>query len=131
MKQLLVVGIGGFVGSALRFKLGGWLLQHSATMRFPLSTFVVNVSGCFAIGALAALAERHDFFSPTVRLFLFTGLLGGYTTFSAFAYENVFLLRRGELGIALAYAALSVVCGLLAVWIALRLFSLGAGGHEA
>jgi CrcB protein len=126
MKQMLIVGLGGFIGSIGRYKLGGVILQHTTSWRFPLSTFVVNVLGCFAIGALAALAEHRDLFSADTRLFLLTGLLGGFTTFSAFGYEGVYLLRRGDVGIALAYASLSVVCGLAAVWLALRLFSAGA-----
>jgi len=125
MKQALIVGLGGFIGSIGRYQLGGFVLHHSASWRFPLGTFVVNVIGCFVIGALAALVEHRDFFSPDTRLFLFTGLLGGFTTFSAFGYEGVFLIRRGEIGIALAYAGLSVVCGLAAVWVALKLFSFG------
>src|SRR3982751_1953988 len=97
MRQLLAVGFGGFVGSVLRFKLGGFILQQSVNWRFPLSTFAVNVTGCFVIGVLGALAEHRDVFTPDVRLFLFTGLLGGYTTFSAFGFEGFYLLRRGEL----------------------------------
>lgn len=122
MKQALIVGLGGFVGSVGRYKLGGMVLHYSTAWRFPLSTFIVNVLGCFVIGALAALVEHRDLFSPETRLFLFTGLLGGFTTFSAFGYEGVFLLRRGEIAIALAYAALSVVCGFAAVWLAFKLF---------
>lgn len=125
MKELIAVGVGGFVGSVARYKLGGFLLHHSTNWRFPLSTFLINVTGCFVIGALGALVERHDLFSPTLRLFLFTGLLGGYTTFSAFGFEGVYLLRRGETAVALSYAVLSVVCGFAAVWAALRLFSFG------
>ena len=126
MKQALIVGLGGFIGSIGRYKLGGMILHHTASWRFPLSTFIVNVVGCFVIGALAALVEHRDIFSADTRLFLFTGLLGGFTTFSAFGYEGIFLLRRGEIGVALAYAGLSVVCGFAAVWLALKLFSFGA-----
>lgn len=126
MKQVLIVGLGGFIGSIGRYKLGGMILHHSASWRFPLSTFAVNVIGCFVIGALAAMAEHRDFFSADTRLFLLTGVLGGFTTFSAFGYEGVFLIRRGDVGIALAYASLSVLCGLAAVWLALKLFSFGA-----
>ena len=126
MKELLVVGLGGFVGSAARFKLGGFILHHSTSWRFPLSTFAVNISGCFVIGLLAALAERHDCFSADARLFLFTGVLGGYTTFSAFGFEGFALLRRGDTAVCILYAALSVLCGLLAVWVGFRLFGSGA-----
>jgi len=126
MRQALIVGLGGFIGSIGRYKIGGVILHHTAAWRFPLSTFVVNVIGCFVIGVLAALVEHRDLFSAETRLFLFTGLLGGFTTFSAFGYEGMFLIRRGEIGIAILYAGLSVVCGLAAVWLALKLFSFGA-----
>jgi CrcB protein len=126
MKQMLIVGLGGFAGSIARYKVGGMILHHSASWRFPLSTFAVNLAGCFVIGALAALVEQRDYFSADTRLFLFTGLLGGFTTFSALAYEGVFLLRRGEIVVAGAYALLSVIGGLAAVWLALKLFSVGA-----
>ena len=121
MKQALIVGLGGFIGSIVRYRLGGMILHYSASWRFPLSTFSINVIGCLAIGALAALVEHRDWFSPEARLFLFTGLLGGFTTFSAFGYEGIFLLRRGEVVLALAYAALSVICGFAAVWLSFKL----------
>ena len=129
MKQLLVVGLGGFVGSVARYKLGGFVLHHSVSWRFPLSTFTVNITGCFIIGVLAALVERRDLFSPDARLFLFTGLLGGYTTFSAFGFESVYLLRRSEFMVAALYALLSVVCGFAAVWLGYMIFS--GGTHKA
>src|SRR5947209_17229807 len=114
-KQILIVALGGGLGSVLRYKLGGFAFHHTEAWNFPVSTFSVNVIGCFVIGVLAALVEHHDLFSPLVRLLLFTGLLGGFTTFSAFGYETVFLLRRGLLSIAGGYVVLSVVCGLVAV----------------
>ena len=125
LKQALLVGLGGFLGSIGRYLLGGLVLQHSSGWRFPLSTFCVNVAGCFTLGALAGLAEKHVVLSFDARLFLFTGLLGGFTTFSAFSAEGIHLLRRGDFAIAAAYAMLSVVCGFAAVWIGMKLFSLG------
>ena len=120
-KQLFIVALGGAIGSMLRYKLGGFALHHTQSWNFPVSTFSINVVGCFVIGILAALVEHHDLFSPSVRLLLFTGLLGGFTTFSAFGYESVFLLRRGLLAIATSYVALSVVCGVLAVGAGIKL----------
>lgn len=67
MKQALIVGLGGFIGSIGRYKLGGVILHHSTAWRFPLSTFAVNVIGCFALGALAALVKQRDFFSAETR----------------------------------------------------------------
>ena len=130
MKQLLLVGLGGFLGSIARYKFGGFVLHRSEGWNFPLSTFLVNVIGCLAIGLLAGLVERHDLFSPSARLFLFTGLLGGFTTFSAFAYEDVFLVRRGFTSTATLYIGLSVMAGLAAVWIGLRLINVIWPSHH-
>lgn len=124
MKSILLVGLGGFVGSVARYKLGGLVLHLTAQERFPYSTFVVNVLGCLTIGILAGLAERYDLFGPDARLFLFTGLLGGFTTFSAFGLDAMFLVRRGELGVAASYAGASVILGIIAVWLGLKLISM-------
>jgi fluoride exporter len=121
LKQLLIVALGGAVGSVLRYKLGGFALHHTQAWNFPVSTFGVNVIGCLVIGVLAALVEHHDLFSPSIRLLLFTGLLGGFTTFSAFGYESVFLLRRGLVSVAMAYVSLSVIAGLIAVSVGMKL----------
>ena len=121
LKQIFIVALGGAIGSVARYKLGGFALHHTHSWDFPVSTFSVNVIGCFIIGLLAALVEHHDLFSPPVRLLLFTGVLGGFTTFSAFGYESVFLLRRGLLSIATGYVLLSVVCGLGAVLAGIKL----------
>jgi CrcB protein len=125
MKQALVVGLGGFVGSIGRYKIGGIFLHQFTSWRFPVSTFVINITGCLIIGALAALAEHRDLFSADMRLFLFTGILGGFTTFSAFGYETFYLLRRNEIAVAATYAVLSVLVGLAAVWLGFKLLSLG------
>lgn len=129
-KQALLVGLGGFLGSIARFKLSGLVLHRTEAWNFPLSTFLVNVTGCFVIGLLAALVEHHDYFAPSTRLFLFTGVLGGFTTFSAFAYEGAFLIRRGMFNVATGYAVLSVVAGLLAVWLGMKLVGLFGLPHH-
>jgi len=121
LKQLIMVAFGGAIGSVARYKLGGFALHHTQAWNFPVSTFGVNIVGCFVIGVLAALVEHHDLFSPPIRLLLFTGLLGGFTTFSAFGYESVFLLRRGLISIATGYVLLSVFCGLAAVFVGIKL----------
>ena len=124
--SILLVGIGGFIGSIARYKLGGWVVQMAAGQdgRFPFGTFTVNVLGCLIVGVLAGVMERHDAFGPDARLFLFTGLLGGFTTFSAFGLETMSLIRRGDPGIAAVYAGASVVLGIAAVWLGFRLVSL-------
>lgn len=119
MKAALIVALGGALGSVARYKLSGWVLQHTLDWKFPAGTFVVNVSGCLLAGLLAGLAQKHELLSAEMRLLLFTGILGGFTTFSAFGLETVHLLRRGDLLIAGSNIALSVLAGLAALWLGL------------
>ena len=130
IKEIAIVALGGAVGSAARYKFGGLVLHHTQSWQFPVSTFTVNLLGCLAIGVLGALAEHHDFFSPLVRLLLFTGILGGFTTFSAFGYETFFLLRRGLFSVASCYVLLSVVCGLAGVFAGMKLVDLLWPAHH-
>jgi fluoride exporter len=116
VKSILLVALGGAIGSVTRFKLSGWVLQLTPNWRLPLGTLAVNVIGCFVAGLLAGMAVKQQVFMPDVRVFLFTGLLGGFTTFSAFGLETLLLLKRGEANIAIAYVVISVVAGLLVAW---------------
>lgn len=127
MKEMLLVGIGGFAGSVARYLLGAWMGTGPGHGRFPLATFLINVSGCLLVGLLAAIADRSSAFTPQIRLLLITGLLGGFTTFSAFGLETTQLLRRGEVSTALVYSIASVLVGVAAVWIGFRAGSLGRG----
>jgi len=129
MKGMVIVGLGGLIGSVARYKLGGWVLHLTTLEKFPWSTFAVNVTGCFAVGLLAGLVEKHDLFTADARLFLFTGLLGGFTTFSAFGLDALYLVRRGELLTAASYAGLSVIVGIAAVWLGFKL--MGGSLHHA
>lgn len=124
MKSILLVALGGALGSVARFKLGGWVLHYAVDWRFPAGTFAVNVIGCLAAGVLAGLGERYSLFSPEARVFLFVGILGGFTTFSAFGVETMFLLRRGDVWVAGLNVVASVLCGLGALWIGLKGVSL-------
>ena len=121
MKAILLVALGGAVGSVARYKLSGYVLHHTLDWRFPAGTFAVNVIGCLIAGLLAALAEKQDFLSADARLLIFTGLLGGFTTFSAFGLETMLLLKRGEWMIASANVVLSVLAGLFALWLGMNL----------
>lgn len=123
-KGTLLVAAGGAIGSLARYKLSGYVLHHTIDWRFPAATFAVNVLGCLVAGVLAGLAEYHDMLSPETRLLLITGLLGGFTTFSAFGLETMFLVKRGEMLIASANVVLSVVVGLVALWAGLALGSM-------
>ena len=121
MNGTLLVGLGGFLGAIARYRLGAAVMHGTGLARFPIGTFVVNVAGCLAIGLLAGVVARYHVLGTEARLFLFTGLLGGFTTFSAFGLESVELLRRGEWAMTGLYAGGSVVAGLAAVWLALVL----------
>jgi CrcB protein len=124
MKAMLLVALGGALGSVARFKLSGWILHHAIGWKFPAGTFTVNVLGCLVAGFLAALAEKYEYFSPDTRLLLFTGILGGFTTFSAFGLETMFLMKRGEFLIGGANVVLSVAAGLAALWLGFGLATL-------
>jgi CrcB protein len=117
---LLWVALGGALGSMARYKLSGLVLHHTIDWRFPAGTFTVNVVGCLVAGLLAGYAEQREVFTAEARLFLFTGVLGGFTTFSAFGLETMFLMRRGEWLVAGSNVALSVAAGLAALWLGLH-----------
>ena len=121
MTQALLVALGGSIGALARYKLSGLILSHAAGWKFPIGTFAVNVSGCLAAGILAGLAEKHDLFGGDARLFLFTGLLGGFTTFSAFGLETVYLLQRRETLLAIGNAFFSVTAGIAALALGVKL----------
>lgn len=118
MRQLipyLLVGIGGFLGANARFIVGSWINTTFGT-RFPLGTFVVNISGCFLIGIIGTMVVDRLVARPDhVQLLLAIGFLGAYTTFSAFAFENHSLLLQGEWLMTALYIGLSVFAGIVAV----------------
>jgi fluoride exporter len=116
-RSILAVGLGGAAGSVARYLLSGFVLHHTVDWRFPLGTFLVNVVGCLVAGLLGGLVVKHDLFSADTRLFLFAGVLGGFTTFSAFGLETFYLLRRGEVLVAGGYVASSVLVGLFVLWL--------------
>jgi len=119
MQNALLAGIGGFVGAALRHVLGGWIARASMGMDFPWGTFLVNLAGCLVAGLLMAWVTRSGLLTPSLRVLLFTGVLGGFTTFSAFGMETVQLLQRQEILVAVFYVLGSVTAALIAVWIGL------------
>ena len=123
MKSVMIVALGGAIGSVLRYLISGWTLQHAVDWRFPVGTFAVNIIGCLIVGILAGLIVKQHLFSPEARLFLFAGIAGGFTTFSAFGLETFYLIRRDELLIAGSYVVSSVIVGLIVVWFGFSLIA--------
>jgi fluoride exporter len=122
MKTLLIIGTGSFIGGVCRYLLY-LVVQSRYLSAFPFGTLVVNLLGCFLIGIVYGLSEQGNLASEW-RVFLATGLLGGFTTFSAFSNETVWLLREGQLGYAAAYIVSSVVIGLVATFLGISIVKL-------
>ena len=117
MLSVLIVGLGGFIGSALRYLVGGWAQGLSKSLDFPYGTLTVNLIGCFVIGFLGELAEARGIFTSETRLLVFIGLLGGFTTFSSFGNDTLNLARSGQMLNALTNVAVNIIFGLLLVWL--------------
>ncbi|HET7144078.1 MAG TPA: fluoride efflux transporter CrcB [Anaerolineales bacterium] len=117
MTNILLVGLGGFIGSVLRYLASGYVQQSTKSIDFPYGTLAVNVIGCFLIGFLAQLAEGRGVFTSESRSFVFVGILGGFTTFSAFGNETLNLARDSQMMNALANVGANVILGLFAVWL--------------
>lgn len=118
MIGIVLVGVGSFIGGVLRFGLSTWVHRVLDNPWFPYGTLAVNALGCLLIGFLAGLAEaRAAVFTSDVRLFIFVGILGGFTTFSSFALETFSLARDTQTVAALANIGLQLVFGLVAVWV--------------
>lgn len=113
LKQLIMVGIGGGVGSIFRF-LVSVVTSKYFQGAFPLATFIVNLAGCFLIGLLVGALGQQ---SNQLKLLLITGFCGGFTTFSAFANENLHLLNNNQPILASLYTLASVLLGVLFVWL--------------
>jgi CrcB protein len=115
--KLILAGIGGFIGSSLRYAATGYVQQLSRSIDFPYGTLAVNLIGCFVIGLLSQLAESRGVFTAESRTFIFIGILGGFTTFSAFGNETMNLWREGQNTLAMANVAAHIFLGLGLVWV--------------
>ncbi|HLO82402.1 MAG TPA: fluoride efflux transporter CrcB [Chitinophagaceae bacterium] len=115
IKDILLVGAGSAIGGILRLLVGKGIMQFFQ-YPFPLGTFLVNITGSFVIGLLYALFGKSGNLTPAALLFMATGVCGGFTTFSAFSYENLLLLKNGNYIMAGVYIASSLILGLLAVF---------------
>ena len=120
IKHVLLVGLGGGIGSIARYLCQRWI-NFSYPHHFPWSTWLVNITGCFLIGIFWGISFRSFAANENWKLFLMTGLCGGFTTFSAFTLEGTGLLKENRTGLFFLYIAASVVVGLLATYAGMKL----------
>ena len=118
--EYLVIGIGGFLGANARYLIAGWAAQRFGAI-FPYGTFMINISGSFALGFFMAFLRDRAFIHPNYRLFFATGFLGAYTTFSTFTYESLRLLQDGSLLLGFTNVLGSMLAGLLGGFLGLAL----------
>lgn len=119
--KIIYVGLGGFIGATLRYLTSGFISRFVTQTSFPYGTFVVNMVGCLIIGFLAGVADSRDVFNGAARAFVFTGILGAFTTFSIFSYETMGLFQNGQTSPALTNLGLQILLGLVAVWSGIQL----------
>lgn len=118
LKSIFLVGLGGAIGSMLRY-VTTIIINKNFSSHFPLATFTVNIIGCFIIGLVFGYIEKEQLANEQVKYLFITGFCGGYTTFSTFAIENLGLMQGQHTLTAFAYIAASIITGLLAVWLGL------------
>lgn len=123
MKLALIIAVGSGIGGVLRYAMQNFMFRLYP-FSFPLGTFSVNILGCFLIGILFALSERGTLLNQDTKIFLITGICGGFTTFSTFSYDNYSLLRSGEFVHFLLYTLGSVLFGLLATYLGVILIKM-------
>ena len=120
IKNFLIVGLGGAVGSMLRYGVQK-IFQVQTVATFPTGTLLVNIAGCFLIGILWSLVSRSLTWNEEMKLLLMTGFCGGFTTFSAFTLEGIGLLKENRTVLFVIYLSASVLGGLLATFIGIRI----------
>jgi CrcB protein len=121
MKMFFIVGLGSFLGGGFRYLIQKQLTD-SIQSSFPYSTLLINITGCFFLGFILGISNKYDFLSPETRIFLTTGLCGGFTTFSTFSNDSLMLLRDGNYYYFLLYALLSVVVGIICTFLGYLIF---------
>ncbi len=120
IRSLLLIGLGGSIGSILRY-LSSVMIEKYYTTVFPLATFMINILGCLLIGIIMGTLEKNQVTDSSLKWLLVTGFCGGFTTFSAFGFENIRLLQNGNIALAFLYIGASVFVGLGSVWLGLTL----------
>ncbi|MCK5541423.1 MAG: fluoride efflux transporter CrcB [Desulfobacterales bacterium] len=121
MEGIFLVGIGGFIGAVMRHMVTIWSKGLFEGLSFPLGTLIANISGCLLLGLLNGWAENHHFFTSQIRLFMFVGILGSYTTFSTFSYETIEMMQNGDSIQTLLNITVQVIVGLFAAFIGFQI----------
>ena len=117
IRNFLLVGLGGCLGSMIRY--AAWHFFRSAS--FPAATLIVNIAGSLVIGMVIGLSMKDAHFSDNWKLFLATGICGGFTTFSDFSIENLQMLQNGKYLLSFLYIGSSIIFGIAAAWLGFKL----------
>jgi len=120
LDKVLIIGAGGFIGANVRYWLGAWI-DAQFGLRFPLGTFIINLTGSLLLGFIATIAIERALIDPRWRLAIAVGFIGAYTTFSTFTYESVKLLEAGSYGLAALNVLGSTLLGLLGATIGIAI----------
>jgi CrcB protein len=123
IKSILITGLGGFIGTVLRFLISRHFQLSYATV-FPWGTFIINILGSFLIGLILGISEKGDIMSPEWRIFFTVGICGGFTTFSSFSNDALLLLQDKEILKFAMYTGLSFFLGILTVFIGKNLIKI-------
>ena len=116
MTNTILIGLAGLAGTLLRYWIAEFVTRRSGET-FPWGTLVVNIVGCLLAGAIFSLTENRLLISPAFRTVILVGLLGGFTTFSAYGLQTFMLLRDGQIAMATLNVVVSNVVGILMVWV--------------
>ncbi len=119
--KIVAVGSGGFIGAVFRYLISVFAQSQFPDSKFPYGTVAVNLIGCLLIGFIAGLFELKSWGNPQFRLFIFVGILGGFTTFSTFSHETFLLWENGKLLMSLLNMGVQVILGLAFVWVGYQL----------
>jgi CrcB protein len=120
LRTILIVGTGGFIGSVLRY-LVQYFVEKGMNSTFPMGTLIANIAGSFIIGMVFAIAEKGNLMSSEWRIFLTVGICGGFTTFSAFAYNNFTMIKEHSFGQLFINVGGNLFLGILAVYLGIIL----------